>query len=259
MVLTDVVRRLLDAVSDVSRITSILLHGGPGVGKTSAIDCMCHEIQSRRPGFRRKKEVLTLNASDDRGLDTVRTTITAFVAHSQHTPKILVLDEIDAMTLAAQRTLATVVREHKAVLLATCNYLYRVDTALRDTCILVQMPAPDKELSIDRLVSHTSVPRPLAERVYHDAKGDLRTAKNYCGLLRSLPADTDLLTPEQRLTLRVTECCKNHAATLARRPELCRELATLLMAGGIASEHRTRAYAELEAMLSATLSAAGAN
>jgi DNA polymerase III delta prime subunit len=251
MVLTDAVRRLLTSMTDPSRLTSLLLHGGPGVGKTSAIDCLCNDIQRRQPNFRRSRDVLVLNASDDRGLETVRTTIAAFVAHSHGTPKLLVLDEIDAMTLAAQRTLACVIRTHNAVLLATCNYLFRVDMALRDMCILVQMPAPDRDESIRRLCAQTDVDIELASRVYRDTGGDLRTAKNYCNLLKHLPPETDTLTPEQRLNAQIVACCHASGRQLMDCPDLCAELVTYLMEGEIPIEDRTRAFAELTATLSA--------
>lgn len=245
LVLTDVVRSLFTALTDITQLTSLLLHGGPGVGKTSAIECICTELEARNPPFRKNRDVLTLNASDDRGLDTVRSTIAAFVRHGHNTPKILVLDEIDAMTLSAQRTLATVMQNHKATLFCTCNYLCRVDTALRDMCIMVQMPAPDHDQAIDRLVAQTGVSTEIAGRVYADTRGDLRAARNYCGLMRVLPIDTVFLTMEQHLNNAVIELCKKKAEGLGRDRVLLRELEALLTSLQVPTQSRMNALKEL--------------
>jgi replication-associated recombination protein RarA len=245
LVLTDVVRALFTALTDVPNLTSLLLHGGPGVGKTSAIECICIELERRNPQFRKNRDVLTLNASDDRGLETVRSTVAAFVRHGGDTPKILVLDEIDAMTLSAQRTLATVMCNHNAVLFCTCNYLCRVDMALRDMCVMVQMPAPDHGQAIQRLVVQTGVDRVVAEGVYTESGGDLRAARNYCGLMRVLPTDTKFLTPEQWLNMEMTETCKSRAKVLMSNRAMRHELEALLTTLHVPTEYRTNALREL--------------
>ena len=251
MVLTDVVRRLLTAASNLREATSLLFHGGPGVGKTSAIDCLCNAIQDANPGFSKHRDVLSLNASDDRGLDTVRSTISSFVAHGHGNgiPKVLVLDEIDAMTLPAQRTLATVMSKHNSILLATCNYLCKVDMALRDMCVLVQMPSPDAHMAVGRLAAQTKVTYELAQHVYSQTAGDLRAAKNYCGLIRSLDPGTDFLTPEQRLNHAVIGLCQNHSTALTLNREVRRELETLLTATKIPVEYRRKVIEELVGVL----------
>lgn len=245
LVLTDVVRSLFTALTDITQLTSLLLHGGPGVGKTSAIECICTELELQNPQFRKNRDVLTLNASDDRGLETVRSTVAAFVRHRRDTPKVLVLDEIDAMTLSAQRTLATVMQNHKAILFCTCNYLCRVDTALRDMCIMVQMPAPDHDQAIERLVAQTGVATEIASRVYADARGDLRAARNYCGLMRKLPASTLFLTPEQKLNNAVINICKRGSGRLVADRGLLRELEALLTTLQAPTQCRMNALEEL--------------
>lgn len=247
MVLTDVTRQLLLSVSSINNITSLLFHGGPGVGKTSAIDCLCNTLEHNSPMFNKRRDVLALNASDDRGLDTVRSTVVSFISHNSTGLKLVVLDEIDAMTLQAQRTLATVMIKHNTVLLATCNYLCRVDSALRDMCILVQMPAPERTEAVKRLSSHTSVSLELADNIYTQTLGDLRTAKNYCGLIPSFQTVPDFLTPEQRLDNDVIGLCKNHGRTLIERDDLRKELETLLRTVKVPVAHREKALSELRA------------
>lgn len=251
MVLTPTVRSLLESVCEPGQLNSLLFHGGPGVGKTSAIECICSTLQEHVEGFRKNRDVLSLNASDDRGLDTVRTTMASFVqhAHDNGTIKLLVLDEIDAMMLPAQRTLATMLSKSPAILFATCNYLCRVDQSLRDLCILIEMPSPNEEEAIKRLVVQTGLERETATKIYNDTNGDLRTAGNYCGLAAGLSpkvrSDIDFLTPELRLDRYLVDMCEDKAEMLAASPELLRECADLLLSTQVSVRCRRRALCEV--------------
>lgn len=253
MVLTPNIRALLRSVCDPTRLTSLLFHGGPGVGKTSAIECICLTLQEQVKGFSRNRDVLSLNASDDRGLDTVRTTMAAFAqhAHERGVIKLLVLDEIDAMMLPVQRTLATLLSKSPVHLFATCNYLCRVDQSIRDICILIEMPSPNEQEVIGRLMTQTGVDRALAAQIYNNTDGDLRTAGNYCGLAAALGggvrSDVDFLTPELKLDRQLVWLCENEAEKLAALPERCRECETILLSTQVPVRYRMLALAELAA------------
>ncbi|HEX9240176.1 MAG TPA: AAA family ATPase, partial [Candidatus Bathyarchaeia archaeon] len=81
-----------------------LFAGPPGTGKTTAALCLAHDLF----GERFQDVFLELNASDERGIDIVRTTVKEFArmaSLSQVPFKILVLDEADNMTNDAQAAL----------------------------------------------------------------------------------------------------------------------------------------------------------
>jgi len=91
---------------DKQRLPHLLFYGPPGTGKTSTILAMARKIYG--PQFR--NSVLELNASDERGIDVVREQIKSFastksVFGSKGGFKLIVLDEADAMTQAAQGAL----------------------------------------------------------------------------------------------------------------------------------------------------------
>ena len=81
------------------------LSGPPGVGKTTTVLCLARETL----GEAYKNAVLELNASDARGIDVVRNKIKLFAQKKVNLPvgrhKIIILDEADSMTSAAQQAL----------------------------------------------------------------------------------------------------------------------------------------------------------
>lgn len=89
----------------------MLFYGPPGTGKTSSILAACHEIF----GPMYSERVLELNASDERGIKVVRENVKGFAQQSVSSIgrdgralpsfKVIVMDEADSMTPAAQAAL----------------------------------------------------------------------------------------------------------------------------------------------------------
>lgn len=91
------ITRLIDA----GKLPHLLLYGPAGTGKTSTILACAHRMY----GKHFNSMVLELNASDDRGIDVVRDQIKEFASTRQmfsNIPKLVILDEADNMTNAAQ-------------------------------------------------------------------------------------------------------------------------------------------------------------
>ena len=101
---TETISRL-SAIAQVGNLPNIILIGPPGIGKTTSILCLAHEML----GENYKNAVLELNASDSRGIDVVRNKIKMFAQKKVTLPagrhKIIILDEADSMTSSAQQAL----------------------------------------------------------------------------------------------------------------------------------------------------------
>ena len=99
----DVVRTIEKLVGS-GNMPHLLLYGPPGTGKTSTIMAAARKLY----GDSYSAMVLELNASDERGIDVVRSQIKEFASSQKLFSsglKLVVLDEADAMTNTAQSAL----------------------------------------------------------------------------------------------------------------------------------------------------------
>ena len=125
-----------------------LFAGPPGTGKTTAALCLAHDLF----GVRFQDVFMELNASDERGIDVVRTTVKEFarMASLSSVPfKILVLDEADNMTSDAQSALRRTMEKYTDTcrFVLCCNYSGRIIEPIQSRCALFRFtPLPDEKI-----------------------------------------------------------------------------------------------------------------
>lgn len=143
---------------DKNRLPHLLFYGPPGTGKTSTIIAMARRIY----GKDYKKQILEvpsypslpsshsshsshsstltqLNASDDRGIDVVRSQIKQFAETRTLFSKgfkLIILDEADMMTQAAQAALRRVIEQYtkNVRFCIICNYVNKIVPAIQSRC-----------------------------------------------------------------------------------------------------------------------------
>jgi len=113
----------------------LLFHGSPGTGKTSTINTIAQEIY----GDNIKFMIMKLDASDDRGINSVREDIKGFAEKSNmfYTGvKLIILDEADAMTFDAQFALRRIIEKYSSTIrfCLICNYENKIIPAIRARC-----------------------------------------------------------------------------------------------------------------------------
>ena len=120
-------------------IQNLLFHGVAGTGKTTLAKLIAKNLNC---------DLLYLNASDERGIDTIREKIIPFASTmSFNDVKIIILDEADYLTPQAQATLRNTMETFSSStrFILTCNYLERIISPLQSRCQTFEITPPSKQ------------------------------------------------------------------------------------------------------------------
>jgi DNA polymerase III delta prime subunit len=112
-------------------IPHLLFSGSAGIGKTTLAKLLLNEIGIE------DYDILEINASRDNDVDNVRNKIINFVQMIPFGPfKVVLLDEADYLSLAAQAVLRGVMEQYHetARFILTCNYPNKIIPALHSRC-----------------------------------------------------------------------------------------------------------------------------
>jgi DNA polymerase III delta prime subunit len=139
IVLDEINKEILENILKSNYFPNLLLHGPPGTGKTTTIINLVKEYQMQNNELN-KGLMIHLNASDDRGIDTIRSQISQFVGTQglfSQGLKFVILDEVDYMTKTAQQALRCLLNSHKGNVrfCLICNYISRIDESLQNDFI----------------------------------------------------------------------------------------------------------------------------
>ena len=128
MILSKDIRERFDEFKVAQQIPNILFIGNAGIGKTSLAKVIAKDIIT-------DSQYLYINASDENGIDTIRISVTNFAKTRsiQGSLKIVILDEVDGLTIDAQRALRNTMEEYSSNtrFILTANYNHRVIVPLQ--------------------------------------------------------------------------------------------------------------------------------
>jgi replication factor C small subunit len=179
----EIIARLKSFVSKKT-LPHLLLAGPAGTGKTTAALCIARELF----GDEWRQNLLELNASDERGIDTVRTKVKDYARTRSigDVPyKIILLDESDALTSDAQhalrRTMEMFTQTCRFIL--DCNYSSRIIEPIQSRCAVFRFRRLSED-DVKKMLGKIAKAEKLTfgeaaeEAIIYASGGDLRKAIN---------------------------------------------------------------------------------
>ena len=150
IVLDPINRNLFRQILEKNYFPNLLFYGPPGTGKTTTIINLINEYQTKYTR-KNKSNIIHLNASDERGIDIIRSQINQFVKSMnlfESGLKFVILDEVDYMTKNAQQALKYLLQTstYNVRFCLICNYISKIDESLKNEFISVrfnQLPKSD--------------------------------------------------------------------------------------------------------------------
>jgi replication factor C small subunit len=119
-------------------IQNLIFYGQAGGGKTTLAKLIVGNLDC---------DYLYINASDERGIETIRDKVSGFASvASFKSLKVVILDEADFLTINAQASLRNVIETFSRTtrFIMTCNFVERIIDPLQSRCQVIKIVPPSK-------------------------------------------------------------------------------------------------------------------
>jgi len=222
----DEIKLFIEGAIREKNIPHLLLYGSPGTGKTTIINILIkslytytnNEFPDKFTLFEENRKlksdrVLSLNASDERGIKVIREKIKTFAnlaiiqsSKDVNIPpfKVIVLDEADAMSSDSQFALRRIMEKYSTTtrFILICNYVTKIIAPLASRCSKFRFQpinySGSKE-TIEYILQKEGYKIILSDEIYNyiynNTNGDMRKTitlfqrLNYIGYINDLTID----------------------------------------------------------------------
>jgi replication factor C small subunit len=190
----DVIKAKLEEYIQTQDIPHLLFYGTAGTGKTTAAKILVKNIDC---------DYMFINASDERGIDTVRDKIKGFASTVGFaTLKIVVLDEADFLGREAQPALRNMMEAHAAStrFILTANYVERIIDPLVSRTQVYKLTPPSKKDVAKKLADILK-----NENIEYDTKTIAQIVNVYYPDIRKIINTAQLQSRDGKLQVSVDE------------------------------------------------------
>ena len=184
------IKKTIEQYLGQNDIQNLIFYGPAGTGKTTLAKLIVNNLDC---------DYLYINASDERGIETIRDKVSGFASTASFKSlKVVILDEADFLTIQAQASLRNVIETFSRTtrFIMTCNYVERIIDPLQSRCQVLKVIPPSKGEVAAHIASIMAT-----EGIAYEME-DLKTIVNqYYPDLRKCLNTVQLSTQDQKLVI----------------------------------------------------------
>tara|TARA_R100001443_G_scaffold115645_1_gene133889 strand:+ start:607 stop:1521 length:915 start_codon:yes stop_codon:yes gene_type:complete len=135
----DNIKTVISKYLEQNDIQNFIFYGPAGTGKTTLAKLIVNNLDC---------DHVYINASDERGIETIRDKVSSFASVASFKPiKVVILDEADFLTIQAQASLRNIIETFSRTtrFILTCNYVERIIDPLQSRCQVLKVVPPSKK------------------------------------------------------------------------------------------------------------------
>jgi len=133
------IKKSISKYLEQNDIQNLIFYGPSGTGKTTLAKLIIKNLDC---------DHIYINASDERGIETIRDKVSGFASVASFKPlKVVILDEADFLTIQAQASLRNIIETFSRTtrFILTCNYVERIIDPLQSRCQTIKVVPPTKK------------------------------------------------------------------------------------------------------------------